>query len=158
MRLFNIILNWNKRTHKQKISREFAVCHKVKMNVKRKLMLWLCLVSLFNVISTFMGYLMPNSSLEKNSNECYSTHSWRVIPFPRVITSKVNGTAPRVSNSLISTLQSRSLTITLQIFPQTDTEIVSMILFRRRTLIEFSKNRKTHTGIFSDKYWSKNNF
>ena len=29
---------------------------------------WFALVSLFDGISTFMGYLMPKSSLEKNSS------------------------------------------------------------------------------------------
>ena len=52
-------------------------------------LLWFCLVSLFNGISTFLGYLMPNQSSKKN----YLTHRWEdkgVHTFPKGICLKVN--------------------------------------------------------------------
>ena len=43
---------------------------------------WFSLVSLFNGISTFVGYLTPNPSFQKNSNG--TRRIWGFIPFPRV--------------------------------------------------------------------------
>ena len=50
-------------------------------------------VSLFNGISTFVGYLMPKPSSEKNSSGAiYLTHSWEdkgFHTFPKGICQKV---------------------------------------------------------------------
>ena len=39
------------------------------------------LVSLFNGISTFVGYLMPKPSFQKNSNDVISLLAWRIVEF-----------------------------------------------------------------------------
>ena len=51
------------------------------------------LVSLFNGISTFVGYLMPKPFSKKNSSGTILTHSWEdkgVHTFPKGICPKVN--------------------------------------------------------------------
>ena len=54
------------------------------------------LVSLFNRISTSMGYLMPKPYLENNSSGAIEAIARRIkefMPFVRVISPKVNATA-----------------------------------------------------------------
>ena len=46
------------------------------MCVKRNWLYWFSLVSLFNGILTFMGYSIPNPSLQKDSSGESSIHSW----------------------------------------------------------------------------------
>ena len=49
------------------------------------------LVSLFNVISTFVGYSMPKPSFKKNSNGTIQPIAGRIrgfIPFPKVFVQK----------------------------------------------------------------------
>ena len=50
-------------------------------------------VFLFNGISTFIGYLMPNPSFLEEQQCFYLTHSWvdkRVHTFPKGICQKMN--------------------------------------------------------------------
>ena len=49
-----------------------SVLHQI-LNDSRFVLVWFDLVSLFNGIAYFMGYLMPKQSLEKNSNGTIST-------------------------------------------------------------------------------------
>ena len=51
------------------------------------------LVSLFNGISTFVNYLMPKSSLEKDNSGAILSIAWRykgVHTFPKGISPKMN--------------------------------------------------------------------
>ena len=78
-------------------------------------MFWICLVSLFNGISTFMGYLMPKPSSRKKQQWYYLTHSWWdkgvLIPFPRALVIKWMQYYKWSLNSLTLRLQSSTLVI-----------------------------------------------
>ena len=55
------------------------------------------LVSLFNRISTFVGYLMPKPSFSKNSSDTILPIAWRItgfVPFPKVFVQKVKSSIP----------------------------------------------------------------
>ena len=54
-------------------------------------LLWFALLSLFNDISTFVGYLMPKPFSQKNRSCAIQPIAGRIrgfIPFPRVFTQK----------------------------------------------------------------------
>ena len=84
--------------------------------------LWYCidfyLISLFNGISTFVGYFNTKAILVEEQQWYYLTCSWenkRVIPFPKVLLKKWMWHQNLSLNSLISRLQSIILAIRLQV-------------------------------------------
>ena len=62
-------------------------------SIRKSGLVWFGLVSLFNGISTYVGYLMPKLFSQKNRNGTIKNHSWEdkgVHTFPKGICPKVN--------------------------------------------------------------------